>query len=147
MKVKYTHIQFVNKDGWNKAKEVDKVFWLAVIPPECDHSKSQMFHGINIGISIPHHNKNDEKQFYDELFGKTVFKKKGFVEINLMGLDGENIPVIVGEANGYEEDMGTSCLFGYINPLVVAGDERLHYPHFGSIAKELSFRGDSTEGN
>ena len=147
MKTKYTHIQFTNDNGKPQGKEVEKVFWLAVVTPQFDHSESQMFHGINIGIAIHHYDKEDEEQFYKSLFGTEEFKSNGFVNINLMGLNGEKIPVVVGQANGYEEDMGTSCLFGYINPLIVAGDERPKLPHFGSISKELEFSDFPTGDN
>jgi hypothetical protein len=136
--IKYSKIEWKDCDGNIKEHSVDRVFWLAVVPKAYGTLKS--WFGINIGISIPHENSSKEKEFYDSIFGTNTYKNEHFTEAYLIGENKERIPVVIGQANGYEESMGTSCLFGYFSPLILATDEKPKMNYFGSIKKELTYR-------
>ena len=140
--IKYTKISVFINNKEMFFNNVDKVFSLALV----DYPSGSIleYYGINIGISIRHKDENDEKEFYDCIFGKTNFRKDGFVIVYLYGYDKARdhrviIPVIVAEANGYEKEMGTSCLFGYFSPEILAADDKPKRKAFGSIEKSMEY--------
>ena len=138
--IKYTKFSIIKNKKEKFFNNIDKVFWLAIIPKSS--GTLQEYRGINVGISLRHKSEKEERKFYNTLFKVTDWAKDSFIKIYLYGQDKETnasviVPVIVGEANGYEKDMGTSCLFGYFSPEILATDSRPIKTTFGSISKEL----------
>jgi len=138
MKIEYDKIEYSDNDNNKKYHSVEKVFCLGIIPKA--YGNIEGYFGINIGISVPHTDELEDKEFYDSIFGTKNFKDNGFIEAFLIGKNGEKVPVIIGEANGYEKEIRTSCLFGYLSPLILAADERPKMKYFGSFLKETEYR-------
>ena len=82
--------------------------------------------GINVGISISHKNINDYNEFAKSLFfgnKQDTLKEIGEVLVTVKH-NNISIPVYVHGGNSYNEMFGgTSCLFGYIKPNIIAPDE------------------------
>ncbi len=122
MKIQYINIEYDENNGNKIQQKIDKVFTLALV--DAPQGPLKACWGINIGISIPHDNQNDADVFSNSIFGNTKFKDDGFIKIFLNGDGGERVPIMIHTANLYEPRFGTSCLFGYMTPDWLAGDER-----------------------
>jgi len=96
---------------------VTSVFYLATIPKNLACGSLQ-FHGINIGIAIPHDNQEEFEKFVENyhLFSNPI--------IYLLGDNDEKIPVKYCDGNAYIKKCGTSCLFAYVIPDIIATDTR-----------------------
>tara|TARA_Y100000310_G_scaffold72876_1_gene69023 strand:- start:836 stop:1210 length:375 start_codon:yes stop_codon:yes gene_type:complete len=114
MTSKFTHIEYRDcNDGKWKTHPVTKVSCLAIVsikqPPE-----TRTWCGPNLCIALPHNNLEEEHELRDRIW-KDVFEGKAdkFM-VYVCNQDGVKIPVSSCNGNGYDENLGTSCLFGYI---------------------------------
>jgi len=134
-KVKYNKYSFYIDKKEVFFNNLDKVFHLATV----DHNSGTLkeYYGLNVGISLKHKNQKDADKYYKALYEKTSFLKDGALTLYLYGKNKDReiiVPVVVGEGNGYEKTMGTSCLFGYISPEILAADPRPVFKFFGSVS-------------
>ena len=97
---------------------VNSVFYLATIPKDLAYGNNKQFHGINIGIAIPHDNQKEFEKFIKDynIFSNPI--------IYLLGDNNEKIPVIYCDGYAYDEKCGTSCAFVYVIPDIIASDIR-----------------------
>ena len=138
--LKYTHIEFWDQDTKSKnTHPIDKAFALAVISP-VDFPEVP-FHGINIGISIPHNSQEDADDFYHRFLPRIVHED---ILLLLCGELDIKIPLLYADGNAYEPKMGTSCIFCYATPDVLAPGPKPQHPsavtgEFGTISLQGKF--------
>ena len=108
----YSGIGYLGTNYVQQTQPINKIYWLSVVMPnDYPHAK---FHGIQILIEVAHSNKTASEDFYKEFNGNSIFY--------LMGHDDVKIPVRYECYNGYNENTGTSRIFGYIELETVAPD-------------------------
>lgn len=123
--ITYTKFTTVVKGKEKQFHGVDRVFWLAIL--ERANGTAKSFYGINVGISLRHKNNLAWNSAYKSIVkhiinGSTIY---------LHGYDRDKkvvVPVVICGGNCWNEKAGTSCLFGYISPDILAGDKQPPYP-------------------
>ena len=131
----------------NQTKEwdivpVSAVFNLAVLDNQQSYYKHG-FWGINIGVAIPMKNSEENNEFnHKYLKCQDRYCTINGVLFYLLGENEEKVPVLGYDGNCYMESYGSCCLFGYLSPDILAGDE---YPKknkdkavFGSLPMEFN---------
>ena len=113
-------------------KKVSSIFLLAILPN--NYKLNEKFYGLCIGVAIPHNNYDDFKDFYKSFLGTPENYISPCEENIIVYLSTDkmvSMPTLFSDGNGYEPDMGTSCIFVYSSDLI-GKDEPPKMKHFGS---------------
>lgn len=106
-------IEWQSINGITISQEVERVFSLAMVPEDC----SFPLHGMNIGVVIP-----DESGAFVEILAATTGNEH---TMGTLISDDYKMPVLIQSANGsFAPTCSTACMFCWICPNIVAGDDR-----------------------
>ena len=109
----WKRIEWQDTHGKTISQEVERVFTLAIVPEDC----SFPLHGMNIGVVVP-----DESGAFVEVLARTTGNKD---TMGTLVSDDYKMPVLIQTANGsFAPTCLTACIFCWICPNIVAGNDR-----------------------
>ena len=109
------YLQYTNVNGDTNYHPISSFFLNAIMPDHCvpDSKNKNKLCGLNVGVALPHDDSDACVSFYDDF---SIAGEWDFYDVFVCDDSGMKMPVIIHGGNGFEEKMGTSCLFGYVCP-------------------------------
>lgn len=123
MELKFVQIEYEDQStGAVVAMPVASAFCLAVRPEPLEGEALMSGlpphnYGLKLGVAIPHRNNEGYRDFEKSFFGSSW---KGFYKAFLLAERGIKIPILIHGGNAWDQNYGTSCLFGYFTPAYFA---------------------------
>ena len=112
------YIEFTNlQTGQIETQEVQHCFELAIL---AEPLGVEFRRGFCLGFQLPHKSMAECRVFWNKIYapGHNEIYTAYFCEGK------SRIPFYVECGNGYDEQYGSSCLWGYVNPCLFASTER-----------------------